>query len=349
MTSKDFTDKLIGWYKLNSRDLPWRNTRDPYPVWLSEVILQQTRVEQGMPYFYKFIDAYPTIKDLANSTEEEVLRLWQGLGYYSRGRNLLKGAKQIVFERNGVWPDNYKELQEIKGVGKYIAAAIASFCFNEYVPVIDGNVYRFMSRYLGIHEPINTSKSFRIFFDLTKEFQKHANDPAAFNQAVMEFGSLHCKPKNPLCESCPFESACYARLNNMQHSFPVKNKKKKSVVRNFHYFVIAEDNKYLFTKRGKNDIWEGLFEFPLVESDELTSKELAESPFLSEGQKVKKMFNVKHILSHQTIFATFYEVIDVSNSLKEAISMDKGEWLSPEEIEKKPKPILIDKFLNEYL
>ncbi|NMM47081.1 A/G-specific adenine glycosylase [Marinigracilibium pacificum] len=350
MTDQNFTDKLIGWYNEHSRSLPWRKTKDPYPVWLSEVILQQTRVEQGLPYYHKFIDSYPNIEDLAASSEEEVLRLWQGLGYYSRGRNLLKGAQQIVYERDGVWPDNYKELQNIKGIGKYIAAAIASFCFGEYVPVVDGNVYRFLSRYFGILEPINTGKSFRVFFEVAAELQSTANDPADFNQALMEFGAMHCKPRKPDCASCVFEAKCYARDKNSQELFPVKPKKKKSVTRNFHYFLIKKENRFLVRKRGVNDIWQGLYEFPLIEGEELSNENLQTLPVEIDMVKIKKLYEVKHILSHQTIFATFYDIIPVNdNVVKEERADYIGDWLLAEEIEEKPKPILIDKFLNEYL
>jgi len=230
-------NQLISWYFINKRDLPWRNTRDPFLIWVSEIILQQTRVVQGTSYFYNITNRFPNIKELAESDESELLRLWQGLGYYSRARNMHKAAKQIMDEFEGVFPSQFDTLLSLKGVGSYTAAAIASFAFNEPVPVVDGNVFRVLARLYAINLDISSSKAKKYFFDLAKELIS-IDDPASFNQAIMEFGALYCVPKNPDCQSCIFKHKCMAFNKKRAVNLRVKSKKLKIKKRYFNYFVI---------------------------------------------------------------------------------------------------------------
>ena len=220
------SEKLIYWYLQNKRELPWRKTKDPYRVWLSEIMLQQTRVAQGLPYFLKFTKAFPTVFDLAKADESEVLKLWQGLGYYSRARNLHFTAKYIAEELNGMFPENYKGLLQLKGVGDYTASAIASICYDEPVAVVDGNVYRVLSRYFGIATPINSTKGIKEFKELAQTLID-ASQPGVYNQAIMDFGALHCKPQNPLCNECPVSDSCVALAKNSIKELPVKERKIK--------------------------------------------------------------------------------------------------------------------------
>ena len=232
----DFSNSLIKWYLQNKRDLPWRNTIDPYFIWLSEIMLQQTRVAQGMPYFFAFTEAFPTVFDLAKASEQEVLKLWQGLGYYSRARNLHKTAQYVAFELDGKFPDNYKALLSLKGVGDYTAAAIASFSYNEVVPVVDGNVFRVLSRVFDIEADISQPASKKIFQELAMELMPK-DHPAIFNQAIMEFGALQCVPKNPDCTICVMNDGCLALKMDKVNQLPVKLKKTKVTNRFFNYFI----------------------------------------------------------------------------------------------------------------
>src|SRR6218665_1506972 len=238
----DFSNILIKWYLQNKRDLPWRKTVDPYQIWLSEIMLQQTRVAQGMPYFFAFTKEFPTVKDLADASEEKVLKLWQGLGYYSRARNLHKTAQYIAYDLNGVFPDSYKELLKLKGVGEYTAAAIASFSYNESVPVVDGNVFRVLSRYFDVETDIALTSTKKEFTALAFELMQK-NNPALFNQAIMEFGALQCVPKSPDCENCVLNSGCLALLKKKVNQLPVKSKKMKAKNRFFNYVVFSDANE----------------------------------------------------------------------------------------------------------
>ncbi len=250
--------------------MPWRETSDPYCIWLSEIMLQQTRIEQGLPYYLAFTNAYPSIFDLANASEEEVLKLWQGLGYYSRARNLHATAKYIAFELNGKFPETYEGLLKLKGVGDYTASAIASISYNEPVAVVDGNVYRVLSRYFDIDTPINSTAGIKEFKLLAKELLDK-EDPATYNQAIMEFGALQCKPQSPLCNTCPLSASCLALKNNKISMLPVKLKKGKIKKRYFNYLVFqSEENKTILEKRSGKGIWEGLYQFPLIETDGLS-------------------------------------------------------------------------------
>ncbi len=309
----NFSEELINWYKDNKRDLPWRNTTNPYIIWLSEIILQQTRVDQGLSYFNAFLGKYPTINDLATAKEEEVLKLWQGLGYYSRARNLHFTAKYIANELNGNFPKEYKDILKLKGVGEYTAAAIASFAYQLPYPVIDGNVYRVLSRIFGIKKPIDSTNGKKAFKELAFELINH-NQPDTYNQAIMEFGALHCTPKNPSCEDCIFRLECIAYKNDLVENLPVKEKKIKQKNRYFNYLVFKYNENTYIKQRQANDIWKGLFDFPLVETEKSLT-ELSELLELSNGLFNLKTFTLKdksepykHILSHQKIHTTFWEI-----------------------------------------
>ena len=236
----DFSNTLIKWYLQNKRDLPWRTTQDPYCIWLSEIILQQTRVAQGLPYFLAFTSSFPTVHDLAQASEQDVLKLWQGLGYYSRARNLHQAAQYISVELKGIFPKSYTELLGIKGVGTYTAAAIASFCYGEAVPVVDGNVFRVLARYLGVPADIAAASAKKEFAALANELMPK-NQAALFNQALMEFGALQCVPKSPTCGACVFQSSCAALATKQVSSLPYKSKKTKVTVRHFNYLVLIDE------------------------------------------------------------------------------------------------------------
>jgi A/G-specific adenine glycosylase len=341
-----FSNQLIYWYLNNRRDLPWRKTTNPYHIWLSEIILQQTRVDQGMDYYLKFIQNFPTVNDLAIAPEEKVLKLWQGLGYYSRARNLHFSAKYIVNELNSVFPSTYNDIIKLKGVGDYTASAVSSICFNEPMAVVDGNVYRVLARYFGILTPINTSKGIKEFKKLAQQLL-NKEDPATNNQAIMEFGARMCKPQNPDCNSCPLNNSCSALANNNIKELPVKKGKLKVRNRYFNYLVIdTEENTTKIVKREKG-IWINLYEFPLIETlKPINENQLIEheafSSLFGETKVNIKLFDKKikpHKLSHQHIYAKFW-IIKIANSLNY-----KHRW---EDIGKYPVPILIDNFLSEY-
>jgi len=352
MSNKIITEKIIDWYGEHKRTLPWRNTQDPYLIWLSEIILQQTRVAQGMSYYEKFVATYPSVYDLANADQSEILRLWQGLGYYSRARNLHLAAQQVVNEYEGKFPTNYTDLKKLKGVGNYTAAAIASFAFEEEVSVVDGNVYRFLARLFAVEVDIASSKAYKHFFDLAQQLICHAK-ASTFNQAIMEFGALHCTPKKPACHSCPLSMYCKAYQENKTTYYPIKIKKINIKKRYFNYAVIRIEDAILMNERIEKDIWQGLYEFPLFETK---NKLCSEDEFifwlkaylcLENTSKIvlKKMSKVyKHILSHQHIYAIFYyihiEKSDVNSKLlKSSYSL--------EECFRLPKPILIANYLKE--
>jgi A/G-specific adenine glycosylase len=309
-----FSAILINWYLKNKRDLPWRNISDPYKIWLSEIILQQTRVEQGLPYFLKFIQRFPDVKKLAQAHEDEVLKLWQGLGYYSRARNLHFTAKEIVKKHKAQFPSTYHEIRALKGIGDYTAAAIASFAYNLPYAVVDGNVMRVLSRYLGIDVAIDSSKGKKIFAEAAQELLDKEN-PAVYNQAIMEFGATFCIPVKPDCENCIFNDSCEAFRQKKVNELPYKSKKTKITKRYFHYFILDYKGKTYLHKRKSGDIWQGLYEFPLHEAkSHLEFDELLKSQLLKDVVKHSKMRLIKtsstkkHILSHQHIFAQFYHV-----------------------------------------
>jgi len=311
-----FSKPLIQWYLQNKRDLPWRNTTHPYPVWLSEIMLQQTRVAQGLPYFLRFIDAFPTVNDLAAAPEEKVLHLWQGLGYYSRARNLHATAKQVAFELGGNFPNSYAGLLKLKGVGEYTAAAIASISYGEAVPVVDGNVYRVLARYFGITTDISSSGAKKEFTALAATLLP-ASKASDFNQAMMEFGALQCVPKNPNCTICIFNTTCVAYNTGRVNELPVKLKKQKVTNRYFNYIVVQDVNgRTLVNRRGDKGIWHGLYEFPLLETEISLPEEevttLIQSytglGFTPETIRLINAEAVIHKLSHQKLHISFWAV-----------------------------------------
>ncbi|MDX2171618.1 MAG: A/G-specific adenine glycosylase [Bacteroidota bacterium] len=342
-----FTKKLTNWYKINKRDLPWRHETNPYFIWLSEIILQQTQVVQGLSYYTKFITHYPTVKKLANASEDEILKDWQGLGYYSRARNLQAAAKHILEKHKGIFPDKYEDIRALKGIGDYTAAAIASFAYNLPYAVVDGNVYRVLSRLFGIETPIDSG-------DGKKQFQKLANElldkknPAIHNQAIMEFGSQYCKPVNPSCENCIFNKKCFAFANNVVSQLPLKEKKTKIKNRYFNYLILIDKNKNIvLNKRSENDIWKGLYEFYLLETDkeisesELKTQKLIKSELPTNFSILYVSKQYKHILSHQHLYAKFYIIKLLNSHSKKVITS------SIKSLTNYAFPRLIDKFLND--
>ena len=344
-----FSKVLIQWYLQNKRDLPWRNTTNPYPIWLSEIMLQQTRVAQGMPYFLSFTTAFPTVFELAKADEEHVLKLWQGLGYYSRARNLHKTAQYIANELGGVFPETYKELLTLKGVGEYTAAAIASFSYNEVVPVVDGNVFRVLSRYFDVETDITLASAKKEFAALALELIPK-NDPATFNQAIMEFGALQCVPKNPDCNTCVFNGSCAALQKKKVDQLPVKSKKIKVRNRYFNYIVAADVNdRTIIQKRIEKGIWHNLYEFPLIETENEEGFDAISTKITEKFFALKDVLSIEacndnsilHKLSHQHLYIKFWKV-----SLDYAL--EKG--VSKPELVTFPFPIVIHNFIEkEYL
>lgn len=346
---------LLAWYPRHHRDLPWRHTRDPYAIWLSEVILQQTRVAQGLPYYEAFLAAYPTVQALAAAPEQEVLRLWQGLGYYSRARNMHHTAQQVVQEHGGRFPSTYAGLLKLRGVGPYTAAAIASFAFDEAVAVLDGNVYRVLARIFGLHADIAAPASRKEFQALADQHIP-ASAPADFNQAIMEFGALQCTPARPDCLFCPLQTSCWAFQHGQVALLPVKSKAKASRVRYLHYLVLRHGEAMYLKKRGEKDIWQGLYDFAVVETTGL-ALDAAEVLRHVEalGGRLDTRFAaepgapplLKHVLSHQKLEARFHTVW-LAGALPAASLADTGlRAYSPTEIEELPKPQLIANYLGK--
>lgn len=341
-----FSQKLMDWYLEEKRDLPWRDTRDPYKVWLSEVILQQTRVDQGRPYYEAFVHAYPSINALAKAPEREVLRLWQGLGYYSRARNMHYSARQIVEQHGGLFPNTYKDILKLKGVGPYTAAAIASVCFGEIVPAVDGNVFRFASRVFGIKHDIMKAKTRKIFENRLFRCMV-SNHPGVFNQAMMEYGAMICTP-SPKCENCIFQSECFAFNHRLQKELPVKVKKRKIKKRVIHYLVFEYNNTFLMKERKEKDVWSGLYDFPVLEGVINEKQVLAHLSgelisFVLQGRSTP----MKQLLSHQQITATFYRLRVNKNSMRELKKKLALQAYSFQEVLDLPKPRLIVNYLQQ--
>ncbi|MBP1676854.1 MAG: A/G-specific DNA-adenine glycosylase [Bacteroidetes bacterium] len=316
------SESIIGWYQRHKRDLPWRNTSDPYKIWISEIILQQTRVNQGLEYYLRFVDRFPDVKTLAAAELDEVLRYWQGLGYYSRARNLHKAACQINSMYNGVFPDDYQQILGLAGVGKYTAAAVSSLAFNAAYAVVDGNVYRVLSRLFGVDTPIDSTTGIKEFSELAQQFLDKS-DPGMHNQALMEFGALQCVPVSPRCELCPVSAHCVAFKTDAVSQLPVKTTKVKVKNRFLNYLYIEYNGKTFIQRREENDIWKNLYEFPLIESDKLlATEELLSHPLfieifdgISEVVIVTTSAVRKHILTHRHIYATFTTIkINETNS-----------------------------------
>jgi A/G-specific adenine glycosylase len=344
----NFPNLLIQWYLQNKRDLPWRKTQDPYLIWLSEIMLQQTRVAQGLPYYLAFTTAFPTVFDLANASEEQVLKLWQGLGYYSRARNLHQAAQYVALECNGVFPNTYKELLLLKGVGEYTAAAIASFSYNEAVPVVDGNVFRVLSRVFDVETDIANASARKEFAALAFELMPKAN-PATFNQAIMEFGALQCVPKSPNCEICVMNVGCLALQKKKVDQLPVKSKKVKVRNRYFNYLIVADEIGFSFVqKRTAKGIWHNLYEFPLIETEAPVEfdvlSDLVKASFFTQNE-IRSLYELDpivqvHKLTHQHLYIKFWKV-----ELKDTIA----NGLSWEELKKFPFPIVIFNFIEKHI
>ena len=343
----NFTQILIDWYSIYKRDLPWRQHKEPYFIWLSEIIMQQTQIAQGLPYYIKFTAAYPTIFALAAADEETILKLWQGLGYYSRARNLHDTAKYIAYELDGVFPEDYDSLIKLKGVGDYTASAIASICYDAQTAVVDGNVYRVLSRYFGIHIPINSSIGNKYFKELAQSLLPR-NNVGNYNQAIMDFGSSQCKPNNPDCLTCPLNNGCMALNKSQVKTLPVKDKKIKIKKKFFNFLVfLSEEGETILEKRTSDGIWKNMYQFPLIESKSKLSTTNFE---LSKGIKKRlpqthysiTLFNEKeivHKLSHQHLYTSFW-IINVKSIKNNAIST--------EIIHKYPVPILISRFIDSF-
>lgn len=315
MEEKEFSNILIRWYEDNKRDLPWRKTTDPYLIWVSEIILQQTRVIQGLDYFNRFTKRFPNVKTLAEANEDEVLKYWQGLGYYSRARNLHTAARQIMESFNGVFPRTHEDVLSLKGIGEYTAAAICSFAYKQPYATVDGNVFRVLSRVFDIDLPIDGNEGKKYFTTLAQSLLDEYR-PDLFNQSMMEFGALQCVPKSPNCESCPLNEKCLACATRHVEQLPVKAGKTLVKPRYFNYLHIHGQGKTLLSKRIGNDIWRNLYEFPLIETEHTVSwKELSEMPVFQElfngiekVEVIREYVAKKHVLSHRIIYPVFYEI-----------------------------------------
>jgi A/G-specific adenine glycosylase len=352
----EFSSQIIAWYTHNKRDLPWRQTKDPYLIWISEIILQQTQVEQGISFYYRFTEKYQNVHQLAEAEEQEVLKIWQGLGYYTRARNMHHTAKYIVEYCNGQFPDNYETLISLRGIGRYTAGAILSLAFNKPYPVVDGNVLRLFTRLYGIKISVNTSCGKKTIESIVNSHLPPLQ-AGTFNQAIMEFGARQCKPRNPLCQSCPLNMDCVAFQTGTVEELPVKREKNHSRKRFFNYLVILTQEdmnlSFLLKKRSGNDIWKNLYDFPLIETNRLLSaKHLKNSNLLSDIMNINHIQTTvtsriyKHLLSHQTIFTRFHMFFMINN--KKDTSVNGFIKVNFIEVEKYPVPRLIESFLEEY-
>lgn len=345
-----FSKKIIDWYVANKRDLPWRNTSNPYFIWISEVILQQTRVNQGMSYYKDFINIYPNISLLAKASEDKILKVWEGLGYYSRARNMHTAAKQIIKEYEGKFPTSYDSLIKLKGIGEYTAAAIASIAYSKPHAVVDGNVYRVLSRVYNIATPINTSKGKKEFYALANEILDKKN-PGIHNQAIMELGAIICTPQKPSCNNCCIQEHCYAYMAGKQDELPVKLKKAGVKKRYFFYFFMHSKNKFIIQKRTNKDIWQGLYELPLIETEEALEIEEVILQWKKKMRVNKHVFTIKNIsplythkLTHQTIYAHFINI--EMKELSKLCTENSTIAITNKNIQHYAFPILIINYLN---
>jgi A/G-specific adenine glycosylase len=355
----NFEEKIKQWYFQNKRDLPWRKTNDPYLIWLSEIILQQTRIDQGMSYYHRFITAFPDVLSLADASEDQVLKLWQGLGYYTRARNLHKAAKQIVTQHGGRFPEKYEAILELPGIGDYTAAAMASIAFGKPYPVMDGNVMRVISRIFGIETPVNTNNGKK---EIKQKLQEliSSDDPGTFNQAMMEFGALHCKPAKPNCHACVFQKDCEALKRQMVNLLPRKEQKVQIKKRFFNYLVLVDKAsspaETWLSKRTHPDIWRNLYEFPLMEDSDLWSipklrtKLQLGVPILSKINISRPFKDYRHILTHQHIHARFFIIEGGEKALTNiltTLSISNFVKINTGEVPNYAIPRLIDRFILE--
>ncbi len=323
-----FRDDILAWYMQNKRNLPWRDTKDPYKIWVSEIILQQTRIDQGLPYYLKFIEAFPDVAALALSSEQAVLNLWKGLGYYSRARNMHHTALEIVQKHDGIFPKDYASLIKLKGIGTYTAGAIASICNNEVVPAIDGNVTRVISRYFGVTDPVGSSSIIKKIKWISQQILPLENT-GDYNQAIMEYGAMVCTPSSPDCTACTLSELCYAYKNKLVALLPTRKKTKLKKQRFLTYLhIISPDGKIVMKQRTGKDIWKNLWDFPLIESDKLLDpRDISESMLLADSKKGNGlndnisykylgMKDVLHVLTHQVLYVRFltFKVTDPGNN-----------------------------------
>ncbi|NNE28836.1 MAG: A/G-specific adenine glycosylase [Saprospiraceae bacterium] len=345
-----FRTKLLNWSKDNPRPMPWKETKDPYHIWLSEIILQQTRVQQGWEYFLKFKRTFPSIFDLANASEQEVLAKWQGLGYYSRARNLHATARFVAEKFGGIFPDSMDDLLSLKGVGDYTAAAISSFAFDKPEAVVDGNVFRVFSRLFGVIHPRGSSQGKNIIKRYSEQLLDQ-NNPAEYNQALLNFGALHCKPSNPICGSCPFSKSCFALQEDRVDEFPLKPKKRSRRRRHFNYLVIESKKSFLMKKRESGDIWQGLFDFPLFESERPKQKKSIIGHFVKQGildgaEEIIPGPRFSQTLTHQTIEARFF-LLNSENDRRQI--GQELQWIGQADHQSVGFPKVIDLFFAETL
>ncbi len=346
----EFGSNVLKWFKINKRDLPFRKDKDPYKVWLSEIILQQTQMDTGIRYYKRFIKTFPNIIKLSEASEENVYSMWKGLGYYNRAKNLHKTAKIITTNFKGIFPTDYDELLKLPGIGKYTASAISSICFKERRFVIDANVFRVISRYVGVKENISKPNSYDHFEKISKKLAVKVEDIGLYNEALMDFGSLVCRPKKPKCNVCNNKKTCYSFINNTQEKYPIKEKIKKRKRRYFNYFAIENKSKYLIQKRTKKDIWNNLYEFFLIE-DKNTSAAInlfkkntnIEVGYFKPENTLKRLSQ----LSHQSIRIIFYRIFIRNKrdfcSIKKNLALKE---IEKGEIQKVGFPKVIDNYLK---
>ncbi|MDX1686271.1 MAG: A/G-specific adenine glycosylase [Saprospiraceae bacterium] len=302
---KKFGDRLLEWYKQNQRSLPWNESSDPYEIWVSEIILQQTQVTQALPYYKRFLKTFPDIRTLAEADQDEVLKSWEGLGYYSRARNLHKGARYVQENYEGRLPRSRQELLTIPGIGPYTSSAIAAFAFGQSEAVVDGNVLRVMSRYLALTHDISKATT-RLEIERLSKTALRGHDPADYNRAIMDLGATICRPRQPLCEECPVNEYCEARANDLIDVLPFNSKKIVRQQRYLHYFIITENNELVVEKRRNEGIWKGLYQLPLIETtSKLEEPELGQLSMGSTGP-FRPLHGLKHQLTHQTLHIEFY-------------------------------------------
>lgn len=346
-----FRNALIEWGAAIDRPLPWKGIRDPYKIWLSEILLQQTRAAQGLPYYLRFVERFPTVLDLASASDDEVMKLWEGLGYYARARNLLKTARIVAFEMNGRFPDTYEGLRQLPGIGPYTAAAIASFAYDAPQAVLDGNVFRVLSRFAGVVEPVDTTAGRKLFEQLAQS-ALDTSQPAAYNQAIMDFGALCCTPQNPLCRQCPVSEHCQALEDGTVSQLPLKSKSIVKQERFFHYLVVEDDGKVLINRREGKDIWNGLYEFPLIELDALSS-ELAVLQAQPAWRQMLQYHPLRlesvsppfrQTLTHRYIRAVFLELRPLQKM--ELPQESQLLWIEREKLSKFAFPKIIDRYLK---